>query len=124
MAKIQTPTQLSAKKCLPCEGEIEPYWPQDAEKQLEKLKGWSISAFGQRIRKEWICKDFQAALKFIDAIARLAEKENHHPDLHLTNYRHVGVELYTHNIGGLSENDFILAAKIDKLPVVLKEKKK
>jgi 4a-hydroxytetrahydrobiopterin dehydratase len=58
-----------------------------------------------------------AGMKFFDAVARAAEAENHHPDLHLTGYRNVAIELWTHAIGGLSENDFILAAKIDRLPV-------
>jgi len=65
-------------------------------------------------------KDFLAAVDFLRRVADLAESEGHHPDLHLERYRHVSVELWTHAIGGLSENDFILAAKIDRLPKALK----
>jgi 4a-hydroxytetrahydrobiopterin dehydratase len=66
-------------------------------------------------------KDFAAGIRFFDAVARLAEEEGHHPDLRLEGYRHVWIELSTHAIGGLSENDFIMAAKIDQLPVELHE---
>jgi 4a-hydroxytetrahydrobiopterin dehydratase len=119
--KLQTARELAAKKCQPCTGDIAPYWPQESLQQLAKLEGWSLGMGGQRIRKTWVCKDFEAALKFINDIARLADQEDHHPDLHLTAYRQVLVEISTHAIGGLSENDFILAAKIDNLPVRLKQ---
>lgn len=120
--KTQSPTQLTAQKCRPCDGEVQPYWPQEVRRQLARLKGWSLGIDGQRIRKEWVCKDFAAALKFVNDIAKLANQEDHHPDIHLTNYRKVLVETSTHSIGGLSDNDFILAAKIDALPVQLKKK--
>ena len=60
-------------------------------------------------------KDFKAGIAFFNRVAELAEAEGHHPDLHLEDYRNVWIELWTHSIGGLSENDFILAAKIDQL---------
>jgi 4a-hydroxytetrahydrobiopterin dehydratase len=122
--KTQTASQLAAKKCQPCEGGVAPLWPQEASQQLAKLKGWGLGIDGQRIRKSWVCKDFAAAMKFINDIAKLANQEDHHPDLHLTDFRNVVVETSTHSIGGLSENDFILAAKIDSLPVQLKVDKK
>jgi 4a-hydroxytetrahydrobiopterin dehydratase len=62
-----------------------------------------------------------AAIRFFNEVARVAEEEQHHPDLHLEGYRKVAIELWTHAIGGLSENDFILAAKIDQLPVEVKK---
>ena len=62
-----------------------------------------------------------AGIKFFNAVAELAEDEGHHPDLHLEGYRNVWIELWTHAIGGLSENDFILAAKIDELPIEVKK---
>ena len=92
----------------------------EAEDQLKKLSGWRITDDGQRIRKQWVVKNFMAGIKFFDEVARLAEEEQHHPDLHLEGYRNVAIELWTHAIGGLSENDFILAAKIDQLPIKLK----
>jgi 4a-hydroxytetrahydrobiopterin dehydratase len=81
------------------------------------LDGWRLTDDGLRIRKDWTMKDFMAGIRFFDRIADLAEEEGHHPDLHLEGYRNAWIELSTHAIGGLSENDFILAAKIDQLPV-------
>jgi len=119
--KTHSATQLAAKKCTPCEGGVDPLWPQQASKQLEKLRGWYLAKDSKAIRKDWLVKDFATAIKFFNAIAKIADQEDHHPDLHLTDYREVSVELSTHAIGGLSENDFILAAKIDQLPVELKK---
>lgn len=119
---VQTPDQLSKKKCLPCEGGIPAYSLEDARKQVESLPGWQLTSDGKRIRREWIVKNFMAGVSFFSEVAKVAEADNHHPDLHLSGYRNVAIELWTHAIGGLSENDFILAAKIDKLPVELKKK--
>ena len=83
---------------------------------MKDLKGWFLSEDGRAIRAEYVMKDFMAAVQFIGRIALLAEREDHHPDIHLTGYRKLAVELSTHAIGGLSDNDFILAAKIDRLP--------
>lgn len=116
----QTIEQLRAKKCLPCEGGVPKLTPAEATAQLANLKGWVIVGDGQRIRKEWTVKNFLAGMKFFNAIAEVAESEGHHPDLHIVGYRNVAVEIWTHAIGGLSENDFILAAKIDQLPIELK----
>ena len=66
-------------------------------------------------------KGFTAGIRFFQEVARVAEEDQHHPDLHLEGYRNVWIEIYTHAIGGLSENDFILAAKIDALPVEVKK---
>jgi 4a-hydroxytetrahydrobiopterin dehydratase len=109
--------QLAAKKCLPCEGGVAKYSPKEAVAQLEQLKGWSLTGGGERIRKDWVVENFTAAMEFFNRVAELAEQEGHHPDLHLEGYRNMSIELWTHAIGGLSENDFILAAKIDLLPV-------
>ena len=79
-----------------------------------------LVADGVRIRREWVAKDFNAAIKFFQSVAKLAEQEDHHPDLHLVGYRNVAIELWTHAIGGLSKNDFIMAAKISELPIDLK----
>ena len=117
----QTVDELTHKKCKPCEGGIEPYSRQEAEEQLTKLPGWQMTHNGQRIRKDWTLKHFMAAIPFFQEVARVAEEDQHHPDLHLEGYRKVWIEIYTHAIGGLSENDFILAAKIDQLPVELKK---
>src|SRR5262245_38402732 len=119
-----TANELVHKKCKPCEGGVEPTPPDEAKKQIEKLPGWKLSADGKMIRKQWVVKDFMTAINFFNEIARIAEAEDHHPDLHLTGYRNVAIELSTHAIGGLSENDFIVAAKIDQVQVELKTMKK
>ena len=92
----------------------------EAQDQLRTLTGWQLTHDGQRIRKDWVVKNFAAAVEFLHRVADLAEREEHHPDLHLEGYRRVWIEIWTHAIGGLSENDCILAAKIDGLPVELK----
>ena len=118
--QTQTADQLTAKRCVSCEGGVRKYSAADAKAQLKNLPGWQLAHDDERIRKDWTVKDFLAGLEFFQAVAKLAEAENHHPDLHLEGYRNVWIEIWTHAVGGLSENDFILAAKIDHLPVKLK----
>ncbi|MBI3467215.1 MAG: 4a-hydroxytetrahydrobiopterin dehydratase [Planctomycetes bacterium] len=117
----QTSDQLVTKKCVPCEGGEDAYARTDALAQLEKLPDWHLTADGRRIRREWVVKNFMVGMQFFNRVAELAEEDGHHPDLHLTGYRNAAIELWTHAIGGLSENDFILAAKIDRIPVELKK---
>ncbi len=119
MMEVQAIDQLVAKKCLPCEGGVDPCPLDVAQKQLDRLAGWKLTHDGQRIRKDWTVKNFMAAMDFFNKVAEIAEADGHHPDLHLEGYRHASIELWTHAIGGLSENDFILAAKIDELPIRL-----
>lgn len=119
--QTQTAEALQKKKCLPCEGGVQPCSLASAEAQLAKLPGWKLTHDGKRIRKDWTMKDFPAAIEFFTKIADVAEAEEHHPDLHLESYRKLWIEIWTHAIGGLSENDFILAAKIDALPVSVKK---
>jgi 4a-hydroxytetrahydrobiopterin dehydratase len=108
-------TELANKKCSACEGGIEKISPEQAKPLLAELAGWRLTDDGRRIRKDWRMKDFMAAIAFFGRVAAIAESKGHHPDLHLQEYRNVWIELWTHAIGGLSENDFILAAKIDQL---------
>jgi 4a-hydroxytetrahydrobiopterin dehydratase len=119
--EIQAPEQLAAKKCKPCEGGVEPCTLDQAHDQLGELHGWYLTHDGQRIRKDWTVKHFMAGMDFFNKVAEIAEEDAHHPDLHIEGYRNVSIELWTHAIGGLSENDFILAAKIDEIPVQVKE---
>jgi 4a-hydroxytetrahydrobiopterin dehydratase len=114
---IGTVEELKRKKCQPCEGGVPPVPHEEAVKLLRDLPGWKLSEDGIRIRREWVAKNFLAAMDFFNRVAELAEEEGHHPDLHLVGYRNATIELWTHAIGGLSENDFITAAKIDELPV-------
>lgn len=113
--------ELTQKHCVPCEGGIPPLSGEEVRQLLTRLPGWKLTADGKRIRREWRVKDFVTALDFFQRVAQIAEAEDHHPDLHLTGYRNVAIEIGTHAINGLSENDFILAAKIDQLPVELKK---
>ncbi|MEQ8849316.1 4a-hydroxytetrahydrobiopterin dehydratase [Botrimarina sp.] len=113
--------QLVQKKCKPCEGGVDPCPIDQARDQLARLEGWRLTDDGKRIRKEWTVKNFMAGIAFFRRCAEVAEEDGHHPDLHLESFRKVSVELWTHAIGGLSENDFILAAKIDQLPIELKQ---
>jgi 4a-hydroxytetrahydrobiopterin dehydratase len=119
---VQSPSELTQKKCKSCEGGVDAVPPDEAQKQLQKLPGWYLTHDGQRIRKDWVVKNFLAGIDFFNRCAEVAEADGHHPDLHIEGYRNVSVELWTHAIGGLSENDFILAAKIDELPIALKTK--
>jgi 4a-hydroxytetrahydrobiopterin dehydratase len=116
-----TAAELTRKRCAPCEGDVQPVSADQARAFLAGLPAWKLTADRQRIRREWRVKDFLTALDFFQRVGRLAEDEGHHPDLHLVGYRNVAIEIWTHAIGGLSENDFILAAKIDTLPVELKK---
>src|SRR5438876_10583496 len=116
-----TATELVKKHCAPCEGGVARLTAAKAAEYLQGLPQWKLTADGQRIRREWRVKDFLTALDFFQRVGRIAEEEGHHPDLHLIGYRNVAIEIWTHAIGGLSENDFILAAKIDRLPVELKK---
>ncbi|MBW3542483.1 MAG: 4a-hydroxytetrahydrobiopterin dehydratase [Planctomycetes bacterium] len=118
---IQTATELRHKSCQPCEGGVPELSADEARRQLAELDGWELSDDGKRIRRKFKMKDFMAAIELFNDIARTAEDEGHHPDLHLKDYRKATVELTTHAVGGLTENDFILAAKIDALPARLKE---
>jgi 4a-hydroxytetrahydrobiopterin dehydratase len=117
---IASVKELQNKKCVPCEGGVPRIDRPDAERLLKGLPGWELADDGKLIRRKWTVKNFVAGLEFLNQIGALAEEEQHHPDVHLTGYRNVKVELMTHAIGGLSENDFILAAKIDQIPVSVK----
>lgn len=107
---------LSDKKCIPCEGGMPPLPPEEIQKYLPELGGkWEILD-NKKIKREFTFKYFKEAIAFVNKIADIAEREGHHPDISIF-YNRVGIELSTHAIGGLSENDFILAAKIDTINV-------
>jgi 4a-hydroxytetrahydrobiopterin dehydratase len=105
---------LKNKHCVPCEGGVPPLPQEDVRRYLFKLRGGWEAADNKKIRREFKFKNFRDAMNFANRIAEIAERENHHPDLHVS-YGKVAVELTTHALSGLSENDFILAAKIDAL---------
>jgi 4a-hydroxytetrahydrobiopterin dehydratase len=114
-------TELTRKHCVPCEGGIPALSGEEVRRFLASMPDWKLTVDNKRIRREWRVKGFQAGLDFFNRVCKLAEEEGHHPDLHLTAYRNVAIEIWTHAINGLSENDFILAAKIDQLPIELKK---
>jgi 4a-hydroxytetrahydrobiopterin dehydratase len=116
-----TASELTSKHCQPCEGGVAPLSTEEVRDHLAAVPQWHLTPDRQRIRREWRVKDFTTALDFFNRIGRVAEEEDHHPDLHLMGYRNVAIELSTHAVQGLTENDFILAAKIDRLPVELKK---
>lgn len=105
---------LSEKRCIPCEGGALPLSHNDSMKLLHELQGWELSSDEKSISKLFTYKDFADAMDFANRIAEIANAENHHPDLHIS-WGKLQVVLSTHAIGGLSENDFIVAAKIDQL---------
>ena len=106
---------LSAKKCVPCEGGTPPLMAKEVQEYLPKVPGWSVAADMKSISREFQFKDFKEAIAFVNEVADLAEFEGHHPDISIFSYKNVRLKLDTHAIGGLSENDFILAAKINRI---------
>jgi 4a-hydroxytetrahydrobiopterin dehydratase len=110
---VQSAEQLRKGSCKPCEGGVEKMSPDEARRQIEALPDWELDEEAKSIHKKWSRKDFRDAMAFLNRIADVAEADQHHPDIHLVGYKTVRIALMTHAIGGLSENDFILAAKID-----------
>jgi 4a-hydroxytetrahydrobiopterin dehydratase len=105
---------LSDKHCIPCEGGTPPLTETEENKYLKMVR-WEIDRSGvHRIRKVFSFNDFNESMAFVNQVARIAQHEQHHPDLHIS-YRKVIIEVHTHAVLGLSENDFILAAKINEI---------
>jgi 4a-hydroxytetrahydrobiopterin dehydratase len=106
---------LTKKKCIPCEGYSDPLNNLEEDKFLSEVKNWKIIRDGEhRIIKEYSLIHFRDSISFVNQIADLSEDEGHHPNITIK-FNTVIIEIYTHAIGGLSENDFILAAKIDEI---------
>lgn len=104
--------KLSNKKCIPCHGGMPPLQEEELRRLLPLLdKGWKL-IHDHHLEKEYVFKNFQEALDFTNRVGAIAEEEGHHPDILLT-YGKVKIQLWTHKIDGLSESDFILAAKCD-----------
>jgi 4a-hydroxytetrahydrobiopterin dehydratase len=106
---------LAQKTCVPCEGGIPPLPEDEVRRLLSLLNGWRVLD-GKELAKDYSFRDFVQAVEFVNAITPVAEREGHHPDLEI-GWGHARVRVRTHAIDGLSENDFILAAKIDQLPL-------
>jgi len=108
-------TGIADKNCVPCEGGMEPLTAaQAAHLHTDLNAGWSIDAATQTLKRAFKFKDFYRTMSFVNAVAHIANVEDHHPDLEL-GYDYCRISYSTHAIGGLSDNDFICAAKIDRL---------
>ena len=109
-------TQLSAKHCVPCEGGVAPLAREQAQALLKQLRSeWRLADDARSIASAWQFRNFFHTMSFVNALAHVANAEDHHPDLEV-GYNYCRIRYHTHAIGGLSENDFICAAKIDALP--------
>lgn len=105
---------LADKHCVPCRGGVPPLAGAELDGLKAQLAGWEVVR-EHHLEKTYTFPDFQKALVFVNRAGAIAEQEGHHPDLHLS-WGKVGVEIWTHKIDGLTESDFILAAKIDQIP--------
>ncbi len=108
-------TDLATRHCVPCEGGTPPMNRSEAEAYLASVAGWKlIEGEPLKITRSVKFKDFVGAMQFVNKLAEVAEAEGHHPDF-CVSWSRVKLDLFTHSIGGLSENDFIMAAKINEL---------
>jgi 4a-hydroxytetrahydrobiopterin dehydratase len=107
--------QLARKRCVPCDGDTERLSAARVTELLAEVPGWRAVEEGKKLERRYSFRDFKAAIAFVNRMAEVAEAEQHHPDFFLHSYKRLDVWLSTHAIGGLSENDFILAAKLDEL---------
>ena len=106
--------EFSGKKCVPCEGGLEPLSASEVTEYLIKIPGWEASENFDLIKKDYKFKNFADALEFTNKVGKIAEDEGHHPDIEL-GWGYCNIELQTHAISGLHENDFIVATKIDEI---------
>ena len=110
-------TDLVNKKCVPCEGGVLPFDISEIHKYQKKVDGWNIKETEKKIfflEKNYTFKNFINSQNFVNRVGEISEKENHHPDISF-GWGYVKIAISTHAIEGLSENDFILAAKIDNI---------
>jgi 4a-hydroxytetrahydrobiopterin dehydratase len=107
-------SELASRRCPPCTKDTPPLSFDEALELLHQLPEWQLEE-GKLLQRDFQFRDFQTAVDFINEVAKVAEAEDHHPDIHLTRYNHVRLDLTTHVIRALSESDFIFAAMIDRL---------
>ena len=110
-------SDLLNKKCAPCEGGVVPFNISEIHKYQKKVDGWEVLKDGNNIyylEKKFIFKDFLGSQNFVNEVGKISEDEGHHPEI-LFGWGYAKISITTHAIEGLSENDFILAAKIDKV---------
>ena len=111
---VDDPKGLASKSCAPCRGGIPPLPEGEAAKYLPAVTGWTLEEGATRLHRRFEFRDFVEAMKFVNRVADLAERQGHHPDI-AVHWNRVDLMLWTHKIGGLHENDFILAARINRL---------
>ena len=107
-------SDLASKTCTPCRGGVPPLSMDVASRLMEQLEGWTFEQ--GHLAKSYHFSDFKGALEFVNRIGAIAEEQAHHPDVYMT-WGKVSLEVWTHKIDGLTESDFILAAKFDEVPV-------
>lgn len=105
--------ELASRECVPCRGGVPPLTPAEREPLLKQLEGWSV-VDGHHLSKLYTFPDFVSALEFVNRVGRVAEENGHHPDIWLS-WGKVRVDIFTHKIDGLTESDFVLAAKCDRV---------
>ena len=108
------PSNLAAKTCVPCRGGVPPLEGDELTGLRERLGGGWRVVEEHHLEKEFRFDDFRSALGFTNRVGELAEEQGHHPDIHLS-WGRVRIEIWTHKIDGLTESDFVLAAKVDEL---------
>jgi len=111
--------QLYKKKCIPCEGNIPAFDIKEIHKYLKKVDGWDVKENQDKsyfLKKNYKFKNFIESQNFVNAVGKIAETENHHPDIHF-GWGYAKIIIFTHSIKGLSESDFILASKIDQIKI-------
>lgn len=106
--------ELAKKTCTPCRGGIPPLDAAAASRLLAEAPGWTLDEAGTRLRRRWTFRNYAEALAFVTRVSELVEAEGHHPDVHF-GWGYCELVFYTHKIGGLHENDFIIAAKVGEL---------
>lgn len=107
-------SELSNKRCIPCEGGVEPLTKAQAEDMMAHVSGWTLSEDGKKLTRLFPFKDFAKALAFANQVGKVAEEEWHHPDMKVS-WGKVEVTFTTHSIHGLAENDFIMASKVNDI---------
>ncbi len=108
------PSELAKRRCGPCREGAPPIRGKELQDMLSQLQGWS-AVDERQLTKTYGFPDFARALEFVNRVGKLADEQDHHPDVHLS-WGKVRIDLWTHKVGGLSDNDFIFAAKVDELP--------
>jgi 4a-hydroxytetrahydrobiopterin dehydratase len=106
-------SDLADKTCVPCRGDVPPLRGAELEELSRRLPGWEVVE-EHHLRKEFRFRDFRQALDFVNRVGELAEEQGHHPDIDF-GWGRAGITVFTHKIDGLTESDFVLAAKVDRL---------